>query len=211
MRARTLFLATCTLVTMSAAGGGVQHATAPGSPLTVSSVTVTIEGTSRKDPFVASTKTVRITRVRLAEPRSADALQQALRPGGLEAFDVAIPVTSLSSPNQGVDAHIHRSLEADSHPEIRFQLRSIAGRPDDGTGFTRLTANGALTVAGTTRDVALDVTVVPAGRSLLIDGSTDVLMTDFGVTPPAGLLRLLQTDPLIHVRFNLIVSGAPRQ
>jgi hypothetical protein len=49
---------------------------------------------------------------------------------------------------------------------------------------------------------------VPAGRSLLVDGSTDVPMTDFAVTPPAGLLGLLKTDSMIHVCFYLVVSAA---
>jgi hypothetical protein len=52
------------------------------------------------------------------------------------------------------------------------------------------------------------VTVVPAGTALLVDGGTDVLMTDFGVKPPAGLLGLLDTDPLTRVRFSLVVAAA---
>jgi polyisoprenoid-binding protein YceI len=207
MRARTFLITTSMITSLSGASAEAQEVAATRSPLTVSSVTVTIEGTSKRDPFLASTKTVRFTRVQLAEPQSADPLHQALRPGGLEALDVTIPVMTLTSPDKGVDEHIHRSLKADLYPDIRFQLRSIVNRPDEGA-FGRLTAHGTLTIAGVGRAVALDITVVPAGRSLLVDGSTEVLMTDFGVKPPTGLLGLLKTDPLIRVRFYLVVAAA---
>jgi hypothetical protein len=208
MRARTLLITGCTLTTMFVASGAAQEVAQPRSPLAVSSVTVTIEGTSKRDPFFASTKTMRVTRLQLAELRSEDVLGQALRPGGLEAFDVTIPVMTLTSPDEGVDEHIHDSLKADTHPEIRFQLRSIENRPDDAMGFGRLSANGTLTVAGVGREVTLNIKALRAGRSLLVDGSTDLLMTDFGVKPPKGLLGLLRTAPLIHVRFYVAVSAA---
>jgi hypothetical protein len=206
MRTRTLLITGCTLSTLLAAGGAPQEATAQRPPLTLSSVTVTVEGTSKRAPFRASTRTVQLSGLRLAEPRSRDVLQQALRPGQLEALEVTIPVASLTSPDVGVEGHIRTSLKAETHPEIRFRLRSLDKGPDDTKGITHLIANGTLTIAGVERTAALNVTVVPAGKSLIVDGDTEVVMTDFGVKPPAGLLGLLGTDPLIHVRFYLIVS-----
>lgn len=50
-----------------------------------------------------------------------------------------------------------------------------------------VTARGTLTVAGIDRDVTLDVKVVPAGRSMLLVATAELLMTDFGVQPPKGL------------------------
>jgi hypothetical protein len=62
-------------------------------------------------------------------------------------------------------------------------------------------------VAGVDREVTLDIKALPAGRALVLDGRTDLLMSDFGVTPPKGLLGLLKTDPLIHIRFYLVVTA----
>jgi hypothetical protein len=47
-----------------------------------------------------------------------------------------------------------------------------------------------------------------AGDWLLVDGNTDLLMTDFGVKPPKGLLGMLRTDPLIRVRVYVVVRAA---
>jgi hypothetical protein len=207
MRARTLLMTGCIFTMVFVAGGAAQDGAVARSPIAVSSVTVTIEGTSKKDPFLASTRTVHVTRVQLAGPPSEDVLRQVLQPGGLEAFDLTIPVMTLTSPDEGVDEHLHSALKAETYPEIRFQLRSVGnGRGGAGESI-RLTAKGRLTVAGVDREVTLAATVLRAGSWLLVDGGTDLLMTDFGVKPPQGMLGVLKTDPLIRVRFYLVVKA----
>ena len=206
MRARSLLITVCTLSTLCVAGRAAQEE-APRPPLAISSVRITLEGTSRRGPFSASTRTARVTAVRMAEPRSPDVVEQALQPGQLEALDISIPVLTLTSSDKGAAEHIRFSLKSDRHPDIRFRLRSIDKGPGDARGFIRLIANGVLTIAGVDRDAVLSVTAVRAGRSVIVDGATDVLMTDFGVTPPAGPFGSMKTDPLIHVRFSLIVSA----
>ena len=207
MRARTLFMSVCTLATVCVSPGAAQDVAVARSPVAVSAATVTIEGTSKKNPFVAATKTVHVTRLQVAGPPSADVLQQVLQPGGLESFELTIPVVSLTSPDEGVAAHIHEALKADTHPDIRFQLRAIRPAEPDVPGFFALRGDGTLTVAGVAQEVTLAINVVRAGPSLLVDGQTDVLMTDFGVKPPQGLLGLLRTDPRIRVRFYVTVRA----
>ena len=207
MRARTLVMIGCTLATILVASSAAQVVPAVRAPVGVSWVTVTIQGTSKRGPFFASTKTVRVARVQLAESRSADILEQVLRQGGFEAFDVTLPVMTLTSPDKGAAEHIHDSLKADTHPEIRFELRSTTDASADAMGVVRLNATGILTVAGVDREVTFNVHVLRAGRSMLVDGNTDLLMTDFGVKPPEGLLGMLKTDPWIHVRFYLVVTA----
>ena len=206
MRARTLVIIGWTLTTTLVANGAAQEVSEVRSPVGISWVTVTVQGTSKRGPFFASTDAVRVARVQLAEPWSADTLEAVLRPGGLEAVDVTLPVMTLTSPDKGVVEHLRDSLKGDMHPEIRFQLRSTTEPSIDAMGFIRLNAKGMLTVAGAEREVTLNVHVLRADGSLLVDGSTDLLMTDFGVKPPKGLLGILKTDPWIHVRFYLVVT-----
>ena len=208
MRARTLLMTGCIFTTAFVASGAAQDVAVPRSPVAVSSVTVTVEGTSKRDPFLASTKTVHVTRVQLAGPPSEDVLRQVLQPGGLEAFDLTIPVITLTSQDEGVAGHIHSALKAETYPEIRFQLRSIGNGPGGAEGSIRLLAKGRLTVAGVDREVALDIKVIRAGSWLFVDGGTELLMTDFDVKPPKGMLGMLRTDPLIRVRFYLVVKAA---
>ncbi|NOT28100.1 MAG: YceI family protein [Acidobacteria bacterium] len=206
MRTRALIFVACTLATVLAGSSAAQQVPSVRSPVRVSWVTVTIQGTSNRGTFLASTRTVRVARVQLAEPRSGDILEHVLRPGGFDAFDVSLPVMTLTSPDEGADDYIHRSLKADTHPEIRFRLRSTTEGVADAMGYVHLNATGLLTVAGVDREVTLNVRARRANQSLLVEGSTDLLMTDFGVQPPKGPLGMLQTDPLIRVRVYLVVT-----
>jgi hypothetical protein len=208
MRLRTLLITACAVTTMFTVSGKAQEErTGPGA-LTVTSVTLTIEGTSKRASFFASTRTVRLTNLQLGGPPTGDVLQQVLQPGGLAAVDVAVPVMSLTSPDKGVDERLHESLQAAKHPEIRFRLRSVSSDLSHGTGPVLLRAHGTLTITGVDRDLVLTIKAMRTGSWLVVDGTTDLLMTDFGIQPPQGLLRMLQTDPAVRVRFYLTLKAA---
>ena len=196
---------------MFAVGGNAQEERTDLSALRVTSVTLTIEGTSKKAAFLASTRTVRLTNLQLGGPPTGDVLQQVLQPGGLAAVDVAVPVMSLTSPDKGVAERIHHSLNATEYPEIHFQLRSVTNDLSYGTGPVLLRARGTLTITGVDRDITLTVKAMRAGSWLVVDGTTDVVMTDFGIQPPKGLLGMLKTDPAVRVRFYLTLRAAEAQ
>lgn len=209
MRLQTVLIAGCAVTTMFAVGGNAQEEQT--GPLRVTSVTLTIEGTSKKAPFFASTKMVRLTNLQLGGPPEGDVLQQVLQPGGLAAVDVAVPVMSLTSPDKGVDERIQDSLKAAEYPEIRFRLRSVTNDPSYGTGPILLRAHGTLTITGVDRDIVVNVKAMRAGSWLVVDGATDLLMTDFGIKPPQGFLGLLKTDPAVRVRFYLTLRAVEAQ
>src|SRR5688572_4002025 len=160
---RTLLITGCAVTTMYAVAGNAQEEQTGPGPLRVTSVTLTIEGTSKKAPFFASTKVVRVTNLQLGGRPTGDVLEQVLQPGGLAAVDVAVPVMSLTSPDQGVDEKIHDSLRAVEYPEIRFRLRSVTDDRSYGTGPNLLRAHGTLTITGVDRDIVVTVKAMRAG------------------------------------------------
>ena len=208
MRSRTLLITGCVVSAIFVASGNAQESAEERSGLVVASVTVTIDGTSNRHAFLASTKTVRVAHIQLADPLSRDVLQQALQPGGLKSFDVTIPVLTLTSADEGVEEYIHDSLKAKDYPEIHFRLHAITKGAGDATAAIPLRATGTLTIAGIDRDVTLNVKVMRVGDALIVNGTTDLLMTDFGVKPPKGLFRMLNTDPAVRVRFYLVLTAA---
>jgi hypothetical protein len=206
MQTRTLLFLGYAIATVSVPSGEAQERAAQHSgPLAVASVTVTIDGTSNRGAYLARTRTLGVTGVKLAGPRSADVLHQVLEPGGLEAFDVTIPVLTLSSPDAGVDRHLREALRADEYPEIRFRLLAVKSGGRDAAGGISLRADGTLTVAGVDRAVTLNIHAIRAGSYLMVDATTDLLMTDFGITPPK-VLGIFKTDPAIHVRCYLVLT-----
>ena len=168
--------------------------------LSLASGQVTIEGSSNLHPYTASTTAVRLTKVIAAAPAGA-LLDQVLQPGGIEAFDLVITASSLKSPKDAIDKNMHKALKAEEHREIAFSLRTLEPAGD------KLRAAGTLTIAGVQRDVLLDLQAQRSGDCLTVTGATDILMTDYGITPPKAMLGMLKTDPKVRVRFELVLAG----
>ena len=104
-------------LTMWAAGGA---AFAGGqTPLAIDSARITISGTSNIHAYTASTTTVRVTRAQVAGAlEGPDFWANVLKPGGVEAFEIAIPAATLTSPKEGLDKNMHKALKVKEHPDI---------------------------------------------------------------------------------------------
>ena len=196
---------TTLLVGCVIAAGPVLTAAAPDARLSLVSARVTIDGTSNVHPYTASSKAVRLTRVQVAA--SGDVLQQALQPGALEAFDIAVAASSLVSPKGDIDKNMHKALKVQEHADITFGLRKL----DTGSGETAvgipLKATGTLTIAGVAREVTLDLKATRNGETLTLTGGIELLMTDFGIMPPKAMLGMLKTDPKVRVSFEVVVAA----
>jgi polyisoprenoid-binding protein YceI len=173
------------------------------SPLAVDSARVTIAGTSNVHDYTASTTKVRVTRAHIgAAIAGSDFWANALKPGALEAFEIAIPAATLTSPKEGLDKNMYKALKVEAHPEITFRL--VRFEPAAADGAAR--AIGVLQIAGVEREVALDITTKRTPAGLSVQGKVNLLMTDFGITPPKAMLGMLKTDPKVTVTFETVFA-----
>ncbi len=174
------------------------------APLALNSAKVTIDGTTNLHPYSASTATVRVTRAHLSPaPAGAEFWENALTPGVVDVFEIAIPAVSLSSPKEGVDKNMYKALKTAEHPDITFRL--VRFDPTD-HGQTGRRAIGVLTIAGVEREVTLVIITKRNGGTLSVHGSLDLLMTDYGITPPKAMLGMLKTDPKVTITFDTVLS-----
>ena len=178
---------------------------APNTQLAIGTGRVTIAGTSNIHEYTASTTAIQVTRVQLGTlPAGGDLLENAFKPGVVEAFEVAIPAKSLASKKDGLDKNMHAALKAAEHPEITFKLLRFENRPAPATG---LRAIGVLRVAGVDRQVAIDITSERKDATLLVKGTLALLMTDFGIAPPKAMMGMLKTDPKVTITFEVAVAA----
>ena len=170
--------------------------------ITLESARVTVSGTSNVHAWSAASDAVRLATVKVAAAAEGDVLDAALKPGGLEAFTVTVPVTSLKSPKGDIDKNMHKALMAEQHPEITFAVSRLepAGAPNS------YRAVGTLTIAGKALEVPLIVAVERAGATLKATGSAPLVMTDFGVVPPKAMLGMLKTDPKVTITFDAVLA-----
>jgi hypothetical protein len=178
------------------------------TPLAFGSARLTISGTSNIHAYTASTATVTITRAQLAAATPGPEFwTNVLKPGAVEAFEIAIPAATLTSPREGLDKNMHKALQVKEHQDITFRLLRLeagAGTPD------ALRAIGVLQVAGVEREVGLDITTERKGSTLSVQGQVQLLMTDFGIKPPTAMLGMLKTDPKVSVAFEVVLESGPR-
>ena len=188
-------LATMADKPLNAAGSGT---------LTLASARVTLDGTSSLHPYTASTTTVRLVKAEF----TGEGLEAALEPGALTAFEVAIPVATLTSPKEGIDKNMHKALGSEKHSDITFRVSTLAAAGSAGAEGLPLRATGALTIAGMTREVTVDLKARQTGAQLTVTGAIDLLMTDYGIKPPKAMLGMLKTDPKVRVSFEVALAAA---
>jgi hypothetical protein len=170
--------------------------------LALKSARIIVTGTSNVHDYSASSDAVRLTGVQVSPAPDGDVFEAALQPGGLQAFAISIPVASLQSSKGDIDKNMHKALKAEAHPDITFALTRLepAGTPNS------YRAIGMLTIAGTSKEVPLAVTIERAESALSVSGAVPLVMTEFGVTPPKAMLGMLKTNPNVTVTFEAVVA-----
>ena len=145
---------------------------------------------------------MRLTAAHLARPLAAPAgLDEILAPGVVDAFEVAVPAASLLSDKDGLNKNMHKALLADKHKDITFRLARI-----EAGASGALKAIGTLSIAGKTCEMAFDVTTERQASAVKVTGKADLLMTDYGITPPKAMLGMLKTHPKVVITFEALVG-----
>jgi hypothetical protein len=176
--------------------------TTPALALRVVSSKVSLAGTSNIHPYTASTTAARLVRLQVAEGvLGEDVWNAIIKPGAVEAFEIAIPAATLSSPKEGLDKNMHKALKVTHHPEIAFRLSRVDA---DATGA--LKGIGILRIAGVEREIGLTLTTQRIDAGITVTGQVPLLMTDFGIEPPKAMLGMLKTDPKVTVTFEIVLG-----
>ena len=121
---------------------------------------------------------------------------------------VTVPVASLKSEHEKMDKLMAEALKAKAHPEIRYEMLEATPESANDAKFV-LKTRGRLTIAGVTREVAMDVqgTRIGDGRYTLT-GHTPIRMTHYGVKPPTAMLNTIRTGDDVKVTFRWTVGRA---
>jgi polyisoprenoid-binding protein YceI len=123
--------------------------------------------------------------------------------GQLPKVRVTIPVLALESGKAKMDKLMHEALAADRHRAIEYHLAAATIRSGAGSQRVVLDTRGRLTIAGRSREVAMEVVVTrQAEGRLLVQGSIPITMTDFGIDPPTAMLGTIKTGDDVTVGFE---------
>lgn len=128
----------------------------------------------------------------------------------INTLTMGMVVTSIRSikPNgdyyeKGMDKNVYKALDAEKHPTILFNLVKINSSKPLGSTI-QLEANGTLRIAGTTREVSLQVKATHTASGILFEGKVPLKMRDFNVEPPTALFGTIRTGNEVVVDFKMV-------
>lgn len=117
-----------------------------------------------------------------------------------------IAVAELDCRNGTMNDHMRKALQAKEHPGIAYRLTGHEIEVQE-NGDALATLEGDLTIAGTTRSVTIGAVVTPGpDGALKVQGSKEIIMTEFGVSPPKLMLGALKVNPRVMVHFDVVLK-----
>ncbi|WP_083564753.1 YceI family protein [Sinomicrobium oceani] len=120
----------------------------------------------------------------------------------VEKLSFTLTVEELKSGKSGMDKNTYKALKSKEHKQITFRSGTSTGIKEAGAGKYEVNISGDLTIAGVTKNVPLKLTVV-SGAKVHVSGSTDIVMTDYGIEPPTALLGTVKTGEKVTVKFEM--------
>ena len=113
---------------------------------------------------------------------------------------VEAPVKTLKTGNGRRDRDLVKTMDADSFPNLRFELGSVTTGTGVGDSST-VTLHGKLVIHGVTREVALPGNVVIQTGAVRVRTDFPLDLHDYGINRLSRMLGLLKMQPdiLVHV------------
>ncbi|SRX55458.1 YceI family protein [Aequorivita sp. CIP111184] len=120
----------------------------------------------------------------------------------IKALSFTLEVKDLKSDNSKLDKNAYKALKADKYKYISYKLTSSEESPEKG-GFL-LKTRGKLTIAGTTKDIAMDIhLIINQNTAITYKGSYELNMTDYNVEPPSFMLGAMSTGDALKLDFEV--------
>jgi polyisoprenoid-binding protein YceI len=122
----------------------------------------------------------------------------------VKALTFSLAVVDLQSGESGLDKNAYKALKSSDYKSIIYKLTSATISPDKGNKFL-IKTHGNLTIAGVTKEVAINVYAsVNTDETITCTGSEQLNMTDYGVKPPKFMLGAMKTGDAITLDFTLV-------
>jgi polyisoprenoid-binding protein YceI len=118
---------------------------------------------------------------------------------------VTVPAEKLDCRNGTMNEHMRKALKADQFASIVFKVDSYDLAT--GTDGVAVKLNGTLTLGGVEKPITVTA-LAKAGENgtLLVSGTQDVRMTEFGLKPPTLMLGTMKVGERIKVGFDVVLK-----
>lgn len=119
----------------------------------------------------------------------------------ITSLTFTVNAETLKSNRSGLDKNAYKALKTSKHKNITYSMKS--GTVTKNGASYIIKTNGTLTVAGTTKPLALTTTAtLNTDQSISVKGSTKFEMTTYGVTPPTVVMGTIKTGNAITIEYT---------
>ena len=163
--------------------------------------------------WVAGTSTVRAFQCQASafdakiESSGADAVAAVLAgEKAVSTVEVTVPAEKLDCRNGTMNEHMRKALKAKEFPTVVFRAASYdLARTTDSVAVT---LNGSLTLGGVEKPITVKAVAKPGDNgTLVVSGTREVRMTEFGLKPPSLMLGTMKVDEKLTVGFEVVLKN----
>lgn len=121
----------------------------------------------------------------------------------LSSLRFSLKSTDLKSDKKGLDKNAYKALKAEQFNDITFTLTASKVLTKEANSFP-ISTEGNLTIAGTTKKVAIDVFChVNTDVSITCIGNHGLKMSYYGMKPPVFMMGAMKTGDDLEVNFTI--------
>lgn len=125
----------------------------------------------------------------------------------IQSMVIEVPAKSIKSKEKLMDTKTYEALNADKYSTIQFKLTEV-NNTEIKDNLINVTVSGNLTIAGTTRKIAVKTTGKSLGAgTYAFTGTIGLKMSDFKIAPPTAMLGMLKVGDAVTLRFEIVVDG----
>ena len=121
-------------------------------------------------------------------------------------IEVTVPVEKLDCRNGTMNEHMRKALKMKDHPTVVFRADAydLAKTGDS----IAVTMTGSLTLGGVEKPITINAQAKPgANGTLIVSGTRDVHMKEFGLKPPTLMLGTMKVGEKITVGFDIVLKN----
>lgn len=123
---------------------------------------------------------------------------------GIQSLSFNLPVKNLKSTEGNLmDTRAYDALKAEKYPNISFKL--LSATPTSNTANKSIfKVTGELTISGATRQIEMTANATKnADGSVIITGSQNLKLTQFGIKPPSFMFGALKVTDNLTVDYTV--------
>jgi|SRR5215213_8092348 len=123
---------------------------------------------------------------------------------GIQSLSFSLPVKNLKSTEGNLmDTRAYDALKAEKYPNISFKLLSATPTTNSANKST-FKVTGELTISGATKQIEMTANATKnTDGSVIITGSQNLKMTQFGIKPPSFMFGALKVTDNLTIDYTV--------